>query len=63
MPPKVHARDIVAYSDAELDRYLDQRRFGGPIVVDVEDPENLPESFISGYGTATHLILSPFASI
>ncbi|KAH8757881.1 hypothetical protein F5883DRAFT_428179, partial [Diaporthe sp. PMI_573] len=44
---KYLARDVVAYSDAELDQYLEEHCLdGGPIVVDVEDPENLPESFI-----------------
>ncbi|KAF2254618.1 hypothetical protein BU26DRAFT_537334 [Trematosphaeria pertusa] len=40
--PKLFARDIAAYSDAELDRYLEENRR----YVDVEDPENLPDSFI-----------------
>ncbi|KAI0976493.1 hypothetical protein F4678DRAFT_417362 [Xylaria arbuscula] len=41
------ARDLVALSDVELDRYLEQNRLEcGVRVVDVEDPENVPESFI-----------------
>jgi hypothetical protein len=42
------ARNLVALSDAELDRYLKQHRLddGVAIDIDVEDPENLPESFI-----------------
>ncbi|KAI0008694.1 hypothetical protein F4779DRAFT_628283 [Xylariaceae sp. FL0662B] len=41
------ARDIVAYSDAELDRYLEERRFDdGAVDINVEDPENLSPSFI-----------------
>ena len=41
------ARDVVAYSDAELDRYLDEQSLeGGATVVHVKDPENLPQSFI-----------------
>ncbi|AEO71090.1 uncharacterized protein THITE_2123116 [Thermothielavioides terrestris NRRL 8126] len=44
---KVCARDIVAHSDAELNRYLDEHRpDGGAIDLDVDDPGNLPESFI-----------------
>jgi hypothetical protein len=44
---KYFARDVVAYSDAELDQYLEECCVdGGPMVVDVEDPENLPETFI-----------------
>ncbi|SPQ20562.1 d69b2386-a171-44d6-8e59-52cca8eefe89 [Thermothielavioides terrestris] len=43
----MRACDIIAYSDDELDRYLDEHRLdGGAIDVDVDDPENLPESFI-----------------
>ncbi|KAJ8113164.1 hypothetical protein ONZ43_g5214 [Nemania bipapillata] len=41
------ARDIAALGDVELDRYLQEDcRDGDIIVVDVEDPENLPESLI-----------------
>ncbi|KAH8747275.1 hypothetical protein F5883DRAFT_653602 [Diaporthe sp. PMI_573] len=45
---RVLARVIAAYSDVELDQYLKKCRLqgGGATVVDVEDPENLPESFI-----------------
>ena len=47
MAPSVLARDIAAYSDAELDRYLEESRIeGGAMVVNVKDPENIPESFI-----------------
>ncbi|KAF2189914.1 hypothetical protein K469DRAFT_683268 [Zopfia rhizophila CBS 207.26] len=42
LSPKLFARDLAAYSDAELDRYLEE----SGRVVEVEDPENLPESFI-----------------
>ncbi|CAN8097993.1 unnamed protein product [Discula destructiva] len=45
--PKYFARDVVAFSDAELDQYLEAHRLdGGAMVLEVEDPENLPESFI-----------------
>lgn len=41
------ARDLVALDDVELDQYLEENRIqGGATVVHVEDPENLPESFI-----------------
>ncbi|KAI1306664.1 hypothetical protein F5Y03DRAFT_354120 [Xylaria venustula] len=41
------ARDLIALSDVELDQYLEQNRLEcGVRVVDVEDPENVPESFI-----------------
>ncbi|KAF3768225.1 hypothetical protein M406DRAFT_349700 [Cryphonectria parasitica EP155] len=44
---KLFACDIAAYSDAELDRYLEgQRLSSGVRLVEVEDPENLPGSFI-----------------
>lgn len=44
----IPARVIATYSDAELDKYLNDHRLGngGPTIVNVEDPENLPESFI-----------------
>ncbi|KAK3687148.1 hypothetical protein B0T22DRAFT_121510 [Podospora appendiculata] len=44
----VRARNLVALSDAELDRYLEQHRLDDDVAIDidVEDPENLPESFI-----------------
>ncbi|KAK4150411.1 hypothetical protein C8A00DRAFT_18047 [Chaetomidium leptoderma] len=46
----IRARDLVAYSDAELGRYLEEHRLegglSGAIGVNVEDPENLPETFI-----------------
>ena len=45
MASSVLARDIAAYSDAELDRYLEEHRGeNGWVDVDVKDPENLPES-------------------
>ncbi|KAF2185518.1 hypothetical protein K469DRAFT_726674 [Zopfia rhizophila CBS 207.26] len=39
---KLFTRDLAAYSDAELDQYLEE----SGRVVEVEDPENLPENFI-----------------
>lgn len=45
---KLLARDIVAYNDAELDEYLEESsKNGGLRTVTVEDPENLPESFLN----------------
>ncbi|KAI1421200.1 hypothetical protein F5Y12DRAFT_787643 [Xylaria sp. FL1777] len=45
--PKIFARDLVAFNDAELDQYLEAHRLeGGATAVNLEDPENLPESFI-----------------
>ncbi|KAF2189933.1 hypothetical protein K469DRAFT_683279 [Zopfia rhizophila CBS 207.26] len=49
--PKLFARDIAAYSDAELDRYLEETRR----TVDIEDPENLPEDFIQRLRDRAHL--------
>ncbi|KAK4137335.1 hypothetical protein BT67DRAFT_453680 [Trichocladium antarcticum] len=50
VPGLMLARDLVAFSDAELDRYLEEQRLeggcGGATAVRVQDPENLPESFI-----------------
>lgn len=44
---KYFACDVAAYSDAELDHFLEEHRLdGGAMVVEVEDPENLPQSFI-----------------
>ncbi|KUI70589.1 hypothetical protein VM1G_06061 [Cytospora mali] len=44
---KTFARDIVAYTDVELDLYLEGHRLeGGASAIDLEDPENLPDSFI-----------------
>ncbi|GAP92495.1 putative ankyrin [Rosellinia necatrix] len=44
---KMFARDLAAFNDVELDQYLEEHRLeGGATTVDVEDPENLPESFI-----------------
>ncbi|KAK3935963.1 putative ankyrin [Diplogelasinospora grovesii] len=44
---KIFARDLVAFTDAELDQYLDEHRLEGrALAIDVEDLENLPESFI-----------------
>lgn len=41
------ACEIVAYNDAKLDQYLEEHRLdAGVIDVDIEDPENLPPSFI-----------------
>jgi hypothetical protein len=46
-PRKYFARDVAAYNNTELDQYLEEHCVDGrAIVVDVEDPENLPESFI-----------------
>ncbi|KAF2967485.1 hypothetical protein GQX73_g6099 [Xylaria multiplex] len=46
-PRKLQACEIVAFSNAELDRYLQERRVQcGITTVKVEDPKNLPESFI-----------------
>ncbi|KAI0541774.1 hypothetical protein GGR58DRAFT_386548 [Xylaria digitata] len=46
-PRKLFACEIVSFTDVELDKYLEERRAQcGITVVDVEDPENLPESFI-----------------
>ena len=48
MPPKLLlASEVVAFTDAELDRYLEANRLpNGDRMVEVEDPDNLPESFI-----------------
>jgi hypothetical protein len=44
---KISARDLVAFTDAELSRYLEAHQLeGGAIAVEVADPENLPETFI-----------------
>ncbi|KAH8745905.1 hypothetical protein F5883DRAFT_263302 [Diaporthe sp. PMI_573] len=44
---KIFACEIVAYNDAELDQYLEEHCVDGGVVdVDVQDPENLPPSFI-----------------
>lgn len=44
---KILARDLAAYTDAELDQYLQEHTVeGGPTVVDVADPENLPGDFV-----------------
>ncbi len=42
------ACDLVAMTDAELDHYLQQHCLDDGVAIDieVEDPENLPESFI-----------------
>ncbi|KAK8026259.1 hypothetical protein PG990_004082 [Apiospora arundinis] len=52
---EVRARDIVAYSDAELIDYLDRNSN----VVSVSDPENLPESFINRLSAETFRKLPP----
>lgn len=40
-------RDLASLGDAELDRYLQEFcRHGNITLVEVDDPENLPESFI-----------------
>lgn len=44
---KYFAREVVAFNDAELDRFLEENSLNdGAMVVEVEDPENLPASFI-----------------
>lgn len=44
---KYFASEVVAYSDAELDRYLEANSLDdGAMVIEVEDPQNLPASFI-----------------
>ena len=46
-PRKILARDIVAFTDEELDRYLaEHTQQGGEVVIAVADHENLPESFL-----------------
>ncbi|KAI0184601.1 hypothetical protein EV127DRAFT_474153 [Xylaria flabelliformis] len=47
-PRKPLARSIAAYSDAELDTFLQESmRKHGVQLIDVEDPENLSETFIN----------------
>ncbi|KAH6620870.1 hypothetical protein B0J18DRAFT_430913 [Chaetomium sp. MPI-SDFR-AT-0129] len=48
LPRKIRASDLVALSDAALGRYLEEHRLDGGVAIriDVEDPENLPGSFI-----------------
>lgn len=48
MPPKLLlASQVAAFTDAELDQYLEASRLpNGDRMVEVEDPDNLPESFI-----------------
>lgn len=48
LPQKIRAADLVALSDTGLGRYLEEHRLDGGvgIHIDVEDPENLPGSFI-----------------
>jgi hypothetical protein len=65
---QIWARDLVAYTDAELSRYLGARQLeggGGAIAVEVNDPENLPETFIhdSGKAAINHAALHPFIFI
>lgn len=44
---KIFACEIVDYNDADLDQYLEEHCVDGGVVdVDVQDPENLPPSFI-----------------
>ncbi|KAI1813668.1 hypothetical protein GGS20DRAFT_466839 [Poronia punctata] len=43
---KLLAREIVEFSDEELDRYLSDNKLGQTTLISVEDPKNLPESFI-----------------
>ncbi|EED22706.1 hypothetical protein TSTA_061940 [Talaromyces stipitatus ATCC 10500] len=42
---KLYACEVAAYSDMELDRFLEEIRDSGAICVDIEDPENLPQLF------------------
>jgi hypothetical protein len=45
--PKLFAHEIIAFNDAELDRYLEENRgFAGYAVVEVQDPHNLTSEFI-----------------
>ncbi|POS72348.1 hypothetical protein DHEL01_v209259 [Diaporthe helianthi] len=45
--PKLFARELVAFSDAQLKQYLEDHRLdGGAMFIEVEDPQNLPPSFI-----------------
>ncbi|KAK3296497.1 uncharacterized protein B0H64DRAFT_374577 [Chaetomium fimeti] len=48
MPPKLLlASEVAAFTDTELDQYLEAGRLpNGDRMVEVEDPDNLPESFI-----------------
>ncbi|KAH6627387.1 hypothetical protein F5144DRAFT_271580 [Chaetomium tenue] len=48
MPPKLLlAGEVAEFTDAELDQYLEASRLpNGDRMVEVEDPDNLPESFI-----------------
>jgi hypothetical protein len=61
---RVLARDIVAYPDTELNQYLEEHRLegGGATVVHVEDPENLPETFIQRL-RREHSLCSGFVSL
>ncbi len=46
-PEKRYARELVAMSDAELNSYLDRHcSASGLIVLEVHDPENMPDSLI-----------------
>ena len=43
----LRASEVVAFTDAELDQYLEASRLpNGDCMVEVDDPDNLPESFI-----------------
>jgi hypothetical protein len=42
---KLYAREVAAYNDAEIDRFLVEIRDSGVLCVDIEDPENLPQLF------------------
>ena len=50
------ARDLVAFSDVELDDYLDRTAHK----VTVSDPENLPESFINRLRYCAPVTVYPF---
>ncbi|KAK8077066.1 hypothetical protein PG996_003236 [Apiospora saccharicola] len=42
------ARDVAEYSDAKLDEFLEKSKGRhGMYVIDVSEPENLPDSFIN----------------
>ncbi len=46
-PGRILARDILAFTDEELDHYLAQHTHeGGTVLITVADYENLPESFL-----------------
>ncbi|KAK4139367.1 uncharacterized protein C8A04DRAFT_40783 [Dichotomopilus funicola] len=56
LPSKIRAADLVVLSDTALGSYLNEDRLDGgvAICIDVEDPENLPESFIQKLRDKAH---------